>query len=226
MLRGIQVCVFDAYGTLFDVHSPVARLQARLGSEAQRLSGLWRRKQLEYSWLRSLMGRYEDFSVVTRDALEYACQVCGVTDPGLKQALLEGYDNLACYPEVPECLRRIRASGRRVAILSNGEPARLRAAVDSAGLHDLIDATLSVHELSIYKPAPRVYQLALDRLSLAQPAAVAFQSSNAWDVAGAACFGFQVVWINRFAQPPEGLPGRPKAEIRDLSTLPDLLAAD
>ncbi|MCP5419449.1 MAG: haloacid dehalogenase type II [Gammaproteobacteria bacterium] len=219
---GIQACVFDAYGTLFDVHSAVARHRQRLGDSADALSALWRNKQLEYSWLRSLMGRHADFWQVTREALKYACDTFAIEDDALIDDLLNAYLRLACYPEVPDTLRRLRQQGMKLAILSNGSPEMLKAALDSAGLTDLLDACLSVEDVGIYKPAPQVYQLAVDRLQV--PAgAISFQSSNSWDAAGAASFGFRVAWINRFGQRRDRLPAGPHAELTDLQGFPALL---
>jgi 2-haloacid dehalogenase len=220
-MRGIEACVFDAYGTLFDVHSAVARLRARVGARADPLSQLWRSKQLEYTWLRALMGRHADFWRVTGDALDYALARTGV-DATLRAPLLQAYLALDAYPEVPDALRRLRAGGLKTAILSNGEPNMLRAAANSAGIAELLDAILSVEEVGVFKPHPQVYQLALDRLAL-RPHQIAFQSSNAWDVSGAAAFGLRAVWINRQGMPPERLPGAAEHELGDLSGLPALL---
>lgn len=223
--QNIQACVFDAYGTLFDVHSAVESHRQRLGDKADPLSALWRTKQLEYTWLRSLMGRHADFWQVTQDALDYAMDMVDLPDSELRQALLDAYLHLDCYPEVPEVLGRLREGGLKTAILSNGSPAMLQAAVDSAGLQDLIEISLSVEDIGIYKPHPRVYQLAVDRLGV-ETAGISFQSSNAWDVAGAASFGFKVAWINRFGQRPERLPAGPDAELKSLSELPALLGME
>jgi 2-haloacid dehalogenase len=220
-MRGIEACVFDAYGTLFDVHSAVTRLGARVGDRADPLSQLWRSKQLEYTWLRALMGRHADFWQVTGDALDYALARTGV-DPSLREPLMQAYLALDAYPEVPEALRRLRAGGLKTAILSNGEPRMLGAAARSAGIGQLLDAILSVEEVGVFKPHPKVYQLAVDRLAV-RPDQIAFQSSNAWDVSGAATFGLRAVWINRLGLPPERLPGAAEHELRDLSGLPALL---
>ena len=219
---GIRACVFDAYGTLFDVHSAVARHRARLGAEAAALSATWRAKQLEYTWQRSLMDRYVDFSRVTADGLDYALEAHGVDDETLRADLLDAYLTLDCYPEVPGVLRALQEAGLRNAILSNGSPTMLEAAVESAGLGDLLEAVISVDALGVYKPAMAVYRLALDRLGVGRRQ-VSFQSSNAWDAAAAATFGFRVVWCNRFAQPRERLPDAPDAEIPTLESLPDIV---
>jgi 2-haloacid dehalogenase len=220
-MAGIEACVFDAYGTLFDVHSAVARLRSRVGEQAEGLSQLWRAKQLEYTWLRTLMGRHADFWQVTGDALDYALARTGV-DPAVREPLMQAYLALEAYPEVPDVLRRLREAGLKTAILSNGEPTMLVAGARSAGIHGLLDGILSVEDVGIFKPHPRVYQLAVDRLAV-QPDQIAFQSSNAWDVSGAATFGLRAVWINRLAMPPERLPGAAEHELRDLAGLPALL---
>jgi 2-haloacid dehalogenase len=220
-MSGIRACVFDAYGTLFDVHSAVARLRERVGEQADRLSQLWRAKQLEYSWLRALMGRHADFWQVTGDALDDALARTGV-DRAVREPLMQAYLALDAYPEVPDVLRRLRAGGLETAILSNGEPRMLEAAARSAKIDGLLDAVLSVEEVGIFKPHPKVYQLAVDRLEM-RPDQIAFQSSNAWDVHGAATFGLRAVWINRLGMPPERLPGAAEHELRDLSALPELL---
>lgn len=218
----VKVCVFDAYGTLFDVHSAVGRHRERLGDKADAVSLTWRTKQLEYTWLRSLMGKFVDFWQVTQDGLAYAMETHGVRDDELRQQLLDAYLALDCYPEVPEVLSSLRDRGMRSAVLSNGSRMMLEAAVESAGIGDLLDAVLSADEVGIFKPDARVYSLAVDRLGVA-PDQVSFQSSNAWDAAGAATFGFRVVWCNRFGQRRERLPDAPQAEIHNLTELLPLL---
>jgi 2-haloacid dehalogenase len=223
-MEGIRACVFDAYGTLFDVHSAVGRLRPRIGASADELSQLWRTKQLEYSWLRALMGRHADFWQVTGDALDFALDRLGIEPEPVRAPLMEAYLQLSAYPEVPDVLARLSAAGLKLAILSNGEPKMLDAAVGNAGLGDLLDAVLSVEEVGVFKPDPRVYQLAVDRLAV-RADQISFQSSNAWDVNGAGCFGLRPVWINRFGAPAERLPGSAEHELKDLSGLPALLGA-
>lgn len=220
----IKACVFDAYGTLFDVHSAVGRYRETLAEKADAVSGLWRVKQLEYTWLRSLMGKYIEFYALTGDALDYALETHGIDDPGLRRNLLKAYLSLSCYTEVPETLARLKASGISLAILSNGSPAMLEAAVTSSGLDSLFDALLSVDSLGIYKPDPSVYRLATESLGV-QADQVMFQSSNAWDAVGAKAFGFNVCWVNRFGQAREKLGFDPDFEVDDLSKLPELVAA-
>lgn len=224
-ISGIRACVFDAYGTLFDVHSAAARCRDELGNTAGPLSETWRQKQLQYTWLRSLMNAHVDFWRVTGDALDFAMASVGLDDPGIRKRLMDLYLSLDSYPEVPGVLRRLKASGMVTAILSNGDPTMLDAAVKSAGLDDHLDHVLSIEEVGIYKPDPRVYRLAVDRLGV-QPAEICFMSSNGWDAYGASHFGFRVAWCNRFGQPPERLPGNPDSEIEDLASLPALLGLD
>ena len=222
LFEGIKACVFDAYGTLFDVHTAVGRYRHRLGDVADQVSLLWRTKQLEYTWLRSLIGQHADFWQVTRDALEFAFDVHRLKDSELCNHLMDAYLHLDCYPEVPETLSKLKARGFALAILSNGTPAMLDAAVKHSGIEAWIGKCFSVEEAGIFKPDPRVYRIAVDGLSV-NPDQIVFQSSNAWDAAGAAAFGFKVVWVNRFGQSVERLPGRPHAEIRTLAELPGLL---
>ena len=218
----IGACVFDAYGTLFDYSAAAARHGAALGDKAAPLAELWRLKQLQYTWLRSLMGRYAGFWQVTGDALDYAMAALDIEDEELRAGLMDAYRTLDAYPEVPQTLATLRAHGLKCAILSNGEPGMLEPAVAAAGIADSLDAVLSVDEVGIYKPHPSVYQLVVDRLGV-PAAAVSFQSSNAWDANGAAAFGFRVAWCNRFGQGPERVPEAPDAEITTLAALPALL---
>lgn len=215
----IKVCVFDAYGTLFDVHAAVGHHRARLGDKADGVSAMWRTKQLEYTWLRSLMDRYVPFWEITGDALDYAFDAHGVSDQSLRDDLLNAYMQLDCYPEVPAVLAELKEGGMQTAILSNGSPEMLDSAVKNSKLEGLLDAVLSVDDLGIFKPHPSVYQLALDRLDVVSNQ-VSFQSSNAWDAAAAATFGFRVAWVNRFNQAEERLPDAPDVQLRTLSELP------
>ncbi len=221
-LEGIRACVFDAYGTLFDIHAPTARIADELGPKAQALSDLWRLKQLQYTWLRSLMRAHVDFWQVTGDALDYALAAHGLDRPDLRQRLMDLYMRLDAYPDALATLKQLKGAGYTTAILSNGSPAMLEAAAGNSGLAAHLDALLSIEDAGIYKPDPTVYQLAVDRLHVAKDA-VCFVSANAWDGAGAAHFGFQVVHLNRFGQPPERLPGTPRSVIKSLSELPPLL---
>ena len=222
-LAPIDAVVFDAYGTLFDVNSAAARWRDALGPQADAFSATWRRKQLEYSWLRSLMGAHADFWQVTAEALDFACERHGLADAALRNRLLESYRVLSAYPEVPAMLRAIRAAGFKTAILSNGAPAMLQAAVDSAGLAAHFDAVLSVEDAGVFKPHPHVYRLAVVALGVAAER-ICFVSSNGWDAAGAAHFGFRIVWVNRAGEPRERLPAGPEIELGDLAALPQCVA--
>lgn len=222
LLQPVKACVFDAYGTLFDFNSAAGKFRGRLGGNADAVSALWRTKQLEYTWLRSLMRRHEDFRRVTGEALDFALDTFGIDDSKLREDLIGAYMNLDCYPDVPETLRRLRDRGLRLAVLSNGSPPMLESAVKSAGLEELFDHVLSVEAVGVYKPDPRVYGLAGDALKT-PPGEIVFLSANAWDAAGAASAGLKVAWINRFNQRPERLPSQPDREIRSLSELPALL---
>jgi 2-haloacid dehalogenase len=223
LIPNIKACVFDAYGTLFDVHSAVGKYSERLGDVSDQVSSIWRTKQLEYTWLRSLMKKHADFWQVTQDALDYALDVFNIMDKQLRNDLINAYLELECYPEVPDTLVKLKDSGQQIAILSNGSPAMLEAVVKSSGLEDLVQIILSVEMVGIFKPDPTVYQLAVDRLGVTA-AEIVFMSSNAWDAVGATAFGLRVAWINRFAQRPERLPFQPDIEIKTLDELPGLLS--
>jgi len=214
-------CVFDAYGTLLDYASAVARCDAVLGASRDRLTTLWREKQLQYTWLRSLQGKYADFWQVTGDALDFALESLGLTDPGLRDKLMNSYLTLDVFPEVPDVLGRLKSMGIKTAILSNGSPKMLEAGVSNARIGHFLDAVLSVDEIGVYKPHPKVYRLAVDRLGV-EPREIWFQSSNAWDAWGASSFGMRVVWCNRYGQRAERLPGWPDFEVRTLADLPFL----
>jgi 2-haloacid dehalogenase len=221
-LSGIRACVFDAYGTIFDFASAAARCPELPEDKRAALTATWRDKQLQYTWLRSLQGRYADFWQVTGDALDFALDSLGLLEPGLRAKLMDLYLNLTAFPEVPATLRALRDAGFVTAILSNGTPTMLEAAVRSAGLNDLFDAVLSAHAVQVFKTDSRVYSYGLRQLGLGADQ-VSFQSSNAWDAFGAKAFGMRVVWCNRYGQRPERLPGRPDHEIRSLDELPALL---
>jgi 2-haloacid dehalogenase len=222
-LEGIQACLFDAYGTLFDVHAPVARLAQEIGEKADALSKLWRQKQLEYSWLRSLMGVHADFWHVTGDALDYALAFHGIEDPGLKDELMVLYLKLDAYPDAKAALAALKSRKMRTGILSNGSPSMLEAAVRSAGLEKLLDQVLSVEDVGIYKPSRRVYRLAMQKFVIHDAPSICFVSANTWDAQAAAQFGFQVVRIDRFGLADDKIPGKPSAMVKSLAELPELI---
>lgn len=220
--EAIDACVFDAYGTLFDVNSAVASRQSQVGPHYAALSAAWRKRQLEYTWLRSLMGSHVDFWQITSEALAVSLREFNIDEPDLHDDLMQAYLSLSPFAEVKQVLQLLKRAGMQTAILTNGSPSMIKAAVQNSGIHDWIDHQLSVESVGIFKPDARVYQLAVDRLGV--PAErIAFQSSNAWDAAGAAHFGFKVAWVNRYSQPSEALPGTPAAMLSDLSELPGLL---
>lgn len=221
-LAGAGACVFDAYGTLFDLINPVAARAAKVGDKANPLSELWRRKQLEYSWLRSLMGQHVDFWRITGDALDYAMAALEIEDVILRADLMELYLSIPTYPEVPDVLTALNDRKIKTGVLSNGAPVMLTSAVNCAKISPMLDVVFSVEDVGVFKPDARVYQMAVDRLKLA-PEEIAFFSSNAWDVAGAASFGFKTVWCNRGGAPRERLPGEPVAEISSLAEALPLL---
>lgn len=222
VLSGVRACIFDAYGTLFDFGSAAAGCQDVLGERAPALTALWRDKQLQYTWLRSLQGRHADLWQITGDSLDFALETLGIAGVGLRQRLMDLYLTLRAFPEVPAMLKQLREAGLKTAILSNGTPKMLATAVDSANIAHLLDAVISVEEVGVFKPHPNVYQRALDRLDVAATA-VTFQSSNAWDAYAASAFGMRVVWCNRYGQRPERLPGRPDHIIASLAELPALV---
>lgn len=212
--------VFDAYGTLFDVHSAVSRHFDIVGENPARVSEVWRNKQLEYTWVRTSMNRYKDFWQLTSDALDFAIAATPGSNPHCKQTLLDAYLSLDCYSEVPSVLKTLKDNGIKTAILSNGSPKMLSSAVKHAGLSDLLDDQFSVDDLQIFKTDPETYKMVTNKYSIA-PEEVAFQSSNRWDIAGATAFGFKCHWINRTKQPNEYEDLAPVHMLSDLNGLLD-----
>lgn len=221
-LSGIKVCVFDAYGTLFDFASAAEGCRDVLGDRTARLTALWRDKQVQYTWLRAAQGRHADFWRVTRDALDFTMEALGLDDPALAERLMSLYRTLKPFPEVPAMLRRLKDHGVPAAILSNGTPDMLADVVAASGIADLLDAVISVESVGVFKPHPSVYALVTDRFGVT-PDEVAFQSSNGWDIHAASAFGFRTVWCNRTGQPRERLPGRIDHEVTSLAALPALI---
>jgi len=222
----VTTCVFDAYGTLFDVTAAARQAAAEPGNEAladiwPRLAADWRAKQLEYSWLRAITGAHADFWAVTGDGLDWAMEAAGLDDTRLRDRLMALYAELAAYPEVPDMLHRLRETGYATAILSNGAPAMLDAAVRSAGIGDDLDDVLSVESCGVFKPARAVYDLVGGRFGCT-PDQVLFVSSNGWDAGCAAGYGFRTAWVNRTAQPRDRLPWQPDYVLTDLTTIPEL----
>jgi len=220
----VTTCMFDAYGTLFDVHAPVASVAARIGDNADAVSRLWRQKQLEYTWLRSLMGEHVVFWQVTGEALDYALAAHGIDDRPLREELMDLYLTLDAYPDARQALADLKDAGFTTGILSNGSPGMLNAAVKSSGLADHLDHVLSVEDVGIFKPDNRVYQMVIDCGAARAAGDVCFVSANTWDAQAAANFGFQVARINRFGLADENIPGRPKRLLESLNELPGALA--
>lgn len=221
-LQDIDACVFDAYGTLFDFNTAAGAARDELGEDWQRLSDLWRLKQLQYTWLRGLAQHHADFWQVTGDALDFALASLRIERPGLRERLMSLYLRLDAYPEALAMLHELKHRGMKLAILSNGTPAMLAAVVTNSGLEGVFDAVLSVEEVGVYKPHPAVYGLAAKRLKL-DPSRICFLSSNGWDAYSAKAYGFRVLWCNRFGQSPERIPATPDGEIADLSALTAML---
>ncbi|SFR44432.1 2-haloacid dehalogenase [Yoonia tamlensis] len=223
----ITTCVFDAYGTLFDVNAAAAAAaaepaHAHIADVWPAIARDWRAKQLEYSWLRAVAGRHCDFWQVTQDGLDWALASNGVTGVATRRRLLDLYWELAAYPEAPQVLADLRAAGMKTAILSNGSPKMLEAAVTSAGLAPLLDAVLSVEAVGVFKPAARVYDLVGEHFPGAEQS-VLFVSSNGWDAAGAAGYGFQTAWVNRAGAPMDRLYATPHHTVADLTAIPGLV---
>jgi 2-haloacid dehalogenase len=221
-LTGIAACVFDAYGTLFDFASAARACRDVLGDDVERVTALWRDKQLQYTWLRAAQGWHADFWQVTGDALDFTLETLGLERAGLRDRLMQLYLALAPFPEVPPVLAVLRDAGIKTAILSNGTPSMLGAVVAASGLAGLFDAVLSVEAVGAFKPDPRVYGLAVERLRC-PAAAIAFSSSNGWDAYAASAFGMRVAWCNRSRAPRERLPGAPDCVIATLAELPPLI---
>ncbi len=222
----ITTCVFDAYGTLFDVAAAARIAAEEPGRDAlaqcwQKLANDWRLKQLQYTWLRAVADAHGDFWDVTQDGLDWAMENNGLDDMELRERLLQLYWELQAYPEVPEMLGRLKAAGLKTAILSNGSPAMLDGAVKSAGLVELLDDVLSVETVGVFKPHKSVYDLVGQRFGCANEE-VLFVSSNGWDAAASSGYGFQTVWVNRAGEPMDRLPWKPANVLKDLTTIPEL----
>lgn len=225
-MTAITTCVFDAYGTLFDVNAAARALAEQEGQESfaaawQEVAGHWRNKQLQYTWIRALTGAHADFWQVTQDGLDWALEATDQADPELRENLLQLYWELPAYPEVPAMLAGLKAAGLNTAILSNGSPDMLQGAVGSAGIAADLDAILSVEEVGIFKPDARVYGLVGKHFGCDRNE-VLFVSSNGWDVAGAVAYGFRTLWVNRAGDPVDRLPGRPHEIARDLAAVPQI----
>lgn len=212
--------VFDAYGTLFDVHAAARHLADDIGPRAAEMSEIWRTKQLEYTWIRGAVDRHSAFDQVTADGLDYAIERIGGLPDGLRQKLLDLYQTLDAYPECKDVLKALRDAGKKTAILSNGTPAMLDAAVNSSGLGDYLDEVYSIETVGVYKPHMSVYQMTVDGLGVS-PERTSFQSSNRWDAAAGTVFGYRTVWVNRAGNPAEYNDLPPARVVSDLNALKD-----
>ncbi|WP_298362115.1 haloacid dehalogenase type II [uncultured Litoreibacter sp.] len=224
----ITTCVFDAYGTLFDVAAAARTAASEPGRDDlakcwQKLANDWRLKQLQYTWLRAVADAHGDFWDVTQDGLDWALENNGLNDAELRERLLQLYWELQAYPEVPEMLGSLKQAGLNTAILSNGSPAMLDGAVQSAGVGEFLDDVLSVESVGIFKPHKSVYDLVGKRFGCKNEE-VLFVSSNGWDAAASAGYGFQTVWVNRAGEPMDRLPWKPTNVLKDLTTIPELAA--
>jgi len=213
-----SIFVFDAYGTLFDVHAAIARYRGQAGADADRLSEIWRTKQLEYTWTLTLVGHYTDFWTLTERALDYAFARVPSVDKGLKAKLLDAYFKLDAFPDARAALRTLKNAGKKTGILSNGSPDMLKGAVDAAGIGGDLDAVLSVDVLKMFKPRPEVYALVTEHFECA-PNDVTFVSSNRWDVMAGTSVGFRALWINRAKMPDEYPDIPPRQTLSDLGAL-------
>ncbi len=224
----ITTCIFDAYGTLFDV-TAAARIAAKepgreeFATKWPQIAADWRAKQLQYTWLRAAADTHLDFWRVTQDGLDYALEAANMADPELRERLLGLYWELSAFAEVPDMLKALKAMGLKTGILSNGTPRMLSGAVESAGIGALLDAVLSVEKLGVFKPHPSVYRM-VDGHFCVDPKQVLFVSSNGWDASYAAHHGFETVWVNRAGEPMDRLPSTPQHVMQDLTEIPNLVA--
>ena len=220
----LTTCVFDAYGTLFDVNAAARTAANETNQETFKevwpsVSNLWRIKQLQYTWLRSMTSAYTDFWTVTQDSLDYALEAHGLhKNSDLKDRLLALYWELQPYPEVSPMLKKLKTKGIKTAILSNGSPEMLRSAVKSSNLFDVIDEIISVEKVKIFKPSSLVYEQ-VENVIECSKSEVLFVSSNGWDIAGAAGFGFETAWVNRSKEPIDRLPDKPAHILRNLEAI-------
>jgi 2-haloacid dehalogenase len=214
----IRAYAFDAYGTLFDVHSAIGKHRAAIGEDADSLSALWRAKQLEYSWVRTLMGRYRDFWSLTEEALDYALSRHPSVDQGVRGRLLNAYWRLDAYADVAPALTRLRRAGHAIAIFTNGTQEMAEAAANASAVLPLVDMVISVEPLKQFKTVPEVYKHLCTRLDMA-PRDVCLVSSNRWDIAGGATFGMRTIWVNRTSMPDEYFDAQPDQDVRSLSEI-------
>ena len=221
-MKEIKACIFDAYGTLFDVNSACRELSKEVGHNWESLASLWRLRQVEYTWLRNSMNQYIDFWQITSDSLDYAMETLEIENIKLKQDLLALYLKLEAYPEVKDLLKKLKQKGFKTGILSNGSMKMLNSAVDNANIRDLLDGILSVEECEIYKPSKKVYDLVEKNMKVKKEN-VMFFSSNAWDMHAASNYGFNTIWVNRFNAKLERLPGKPKNIVKSLEKIDQII---
>jgi 2-haloacid dehalogenase len=222
-LEGIQAVVFDAYGTLFNTATPVLKMASELNGKADALGALWRQKQLEYTWLRSLMGNHADFWVVTREALDFALAELDITETGIADELMTLFLKLDPFEDVAPGLEALKKMGKRLAILSNGSPSMIDSVIRNCHFEKHFEHLISAEDVGIYKPSRRVYRLAMQKFHIPDSPSVCFISANTWDAQAAANFGFQVVRIARMPKRDDNIPGKPAAIISALTELPGLL---
>ena len=220
-MKNIKVIIFDAYGTLFDVNSAAEKCKNKIGEKWEPFANYWRTTQLEYTWLRSLMGRHQDFWKVTEQSLDKSMKVFQI-DTSMRDELLDLYKVLSTFPEVKETLKKLKEKNYKLAILSNGTPALLRELVSSNNLESIFDDVLSIEEVKIYKPHPNVYNIPIKKYQI-EKNQFAYLSSNTWDVSAAGNFGFNAVWVNRNKNIFDNLDYKPITEINNLSDLNNLL---
>ena len=220
-MKNIKAIIFDAYGTLFDVNSAAEKCKSKIGDKWESFANYWRKTQLEYTWLRSLMGRHKDFWQITEDSLDKSMQAFNI-DKAMKNELLDLYKILSPYPEVKETLEKLKEKRYKLAILSNGTPALLNELVKSNGLQNLFDDIFSIEEVKIYKPSSKVYDMPVKKYSIKNEE-VAFLSANTWDVSGGGNYGFTSIWVNRNKNIFDNLDYKPKNEISGLNQLIDIL---
>ena len=220
-MKNIKAIIFDAYGTLFDVNSAAEKCKDKIGDKWERFANFWRTTQLEYTWLRSLMGRHKDFWQVTEDSLDKSIKVFDI-DPSMRNELLNLYKILSPYKEVPDTLKALREKKFKLAILSNGTPSLLDELVKSNHLDNLFDDIFSIEQVGVYKPSSRVYDMPIKKYNISK-SEVAFLSANTWDVSGGGNYGYQSIWVNRNNNIFDNLDFKPKYQITDLNKLIQLV---
>ena len=221
-MNKIEACIFDAYGTLFDVNAACRELSKEVGDSWEQLASLWRLRQVEYTWLRNSMDQYIDFWQITSDALDYAMETLDIENNELREELLNLYLKLEAYPEVKGLLKNLKQRGLKTGILSNGSMKMLNSAVDNANIRDVLDIILSVEECEIYKPSSKVYDLVKNKMHINKEN-VLFFSSNAWDMHAASNYGFKTIWVNRFNAKLERLPGKPIEIVNSLEKIDEIV---